>query len=64
MRRIVAYTFLNVCEKKSTSFCQALKDAHKRKLVPVFSASQCIYDVHSTRLSDRWCYLIICLEIK
>jgi len=34
---IVAYTFLNVCEKKSTQFRSGIKkDAHRRKLVPFF----------------------------
>ena len=31
-----------MCVKKFTSFCRALKDAHKRKLVDFFSASRCM----------------------
>jgi len=32
--------------KKSTSFCQALKDAHKRKLVPVFFLPHSVYTTY------------------
>jgi len=40
---IVAYTFLNVCERKFTSFCQVLKKMHTKEDWLLFSASQCIY---------------------
>jgi len=37
MHRIVAYTFLKVCEKKIHQFLSSIKtDAHRRKLVPFF----------------------------
>ena len=39
---IVAYTFVNVCEKKFTSFCQVLKKMHIKENWFPFSASQCI----------------------
>ena len=42
MRGIVAYTFLNVCEKIHLFLSSTKKDAHKRKLFP-FSASQCTF---------------------
>jgi len=39
MHRIVAYSFLNVCEKIHQFLSRIKKDAHKRKLVPVFCLS-------------------------
>ena len=40
LREIVAYTFLNECEKIHRFLSSIKKDAQKRKLVP-FSASRC-----------------------
>jgi len=40
--RLVAYTFLNVCEK-ITSFCQALKTRTRKKIGSCFSASRCSF---------------------
>jgi len=40
LRGIVAYTFLNECEKIHRFLSSIKKDAQKRKLVP-FSASRC-----------------------
>jgi len=57
MDRIVAYTFLNICEKIHQFLSSIKRDAHKRKLGFFSSASQCImnrsrpngYEPDSTR---------------
>jgi len=41
MREIVAYTFLNVCEKNSPVVCQAIKTMHTKENWLLLSASWC-----------------------
>ena len=65
MHRIVAYTFLNVCEK-ITSFCQALKRCTQKKWFG-FSASRCIQALITCRLdyaASPCCVACLCYAAK
>jgi len=52
MHRIVALTFLDVCEEIHRFLSSIRKDAHKTKLVPFFCLTMCVGSVQGY-LSSR-----------